>query len=72
MDLAQLLTQLEHEVGKSSEQIWGVSTSVVKVLDRLPSSFSADLWQTKVDTVYQHIFDSYYGEGRSVYTSVAT
>jgi hypothetical protein len=29
MDLAPLLTQLEHEVGKPSEQVWGVSTSVV-------------------------------------------
>ena len=48
-----------------------VRVTVREVLDRLPDSFSADMWQKKVDTVYQHIFDSYYGEGRSVYTSAA-
>jgi hypothetical protein len=27
--VTQLLTQLEYEVGKFSEQVWGISTSVV-------------------------------------------
>lgn len=32
-------------------------------LDRLPAVFTIDL--------YQHVCDSYFGEGRSVYTTAA-
>ncbi len=30
---------------------------------------SKDLYAKKCDTVYQHVYDSYYGGGRSVYAT---
>ncbi len=36
-------------------------------LERLPKTYMPDLYRAKCDVVYQHVFDSYYGEGQSVY-----
>ncbi len=36
-------------------------------LDELPEVFTKEIYAQKCNTVYQHIFESYYGEGRSVY-----
>lgn len=47
-----------------------VMLSIEYTLDGLPSSYSRDTYREKCDLVYQHIFDSYYGEGRSVYTRI--
>ncbi len=44
-----------------------VYTTVKTVLDELPRAYTPDLYQQKCDTVYQHVYDSYQGEGRSVY-----
>lgn len=41
---------------------------VQKVLDEgLPRSYTPEIYQQKCDELYQHIYDSYYGQGRSVY-----
>ena len=49
-----------------------VKISIEDVLDEgLPESFSPELFQQKVEAVYQHVFDSYYGDDRGVY-AVAT
>ena len=42
--------------------------TIEKVLDDdLPRSFSTDLYRKKCELVYQHIYDNYYGDGRSIY-----
>ena len=38
-------------------------------LDELPELFIQDLYNQKCNAVYQHLFENYYGEGRSVYAS---
>ena len=38
-----------------------------KVLDELPRVYTPELYQVKCDTIYAHVFDSYPGEGQSVY-----
>ena len=48
-----------------------VRVAVEEQLDRLPCVFTPAMWQAKVEKVYQHIYDSYYGEGRSVYSTAA-
>jgi type I restriction enzyme R subunit len=45
-----------------------VYTTVKTVLDKLPRAYSPELYQQKCDTAYQHVYDSYQGEGRSVYS----
>ena len=39
-----------------------------KALDKLPEAFTPELYQQKCDTIYQHVYDSYYGMGRSLYS----
>jgi type I restriction enzyme, R subunit len=46
-----------------------VYTTVKTLLDELPRSYTPELYQQKCDTVYQHIYDSYQGEGRSIYAA---
>ncbi|TWT74059.1 type I restriction endonuclease subunit R [Allorhodopirellula solitaria] len=46
-----------------------VYTTVKTVLDELPRVYTTELYDQKCDTVYQHIYDSYQGEGRSIYAS---
>lgn len=44
-----------------------VYTTVKTVLDELPRVYTPELYRKKCDTVYQHVFDSYQGEGKSIY-----
>ena len=47
-----------------------VKIGIEDVLDKgLPEGFSPELFQQKVEAVYQHVFDSYYGDGRGVYAA---
>jgi type I restriction enzyme R subunit len=39
--------------------------------DGLPRAYSPELYQHKVTAVFEHVFESYQGEGGSVYSSVA-
>ena len=45
--------------------------TIQTVLDKeLPRSYTPDIFKEKCDFVYQHVYDSYYGQGQSVYASV--
>jgi type I restriction enzyme R subunit len=44
-----------------------VQLQIVKTLDKLPESYDKPLYEEKCQLVYQHVYDSYYGAGRSVY-----
>jgi len=48
-----------------------VRVAVEETLDRLPEAFTRQLYAQKCDAVYQHVFDSYWDDGRSVYDRVA-
>jgi len=37
--------------------------------DGLPRAYSKDLYQTKCTAVFEHVYESYQGEGKSVYTT---
>lgn len=39
--------------------------------DGLPRAYSKDLYQTKCAAVFEHVYESYQGEGKSVYTANA-
>ena len=45
-----------------------VYTTVKTILDELPRAYTPELYQQKCDTVYQHVYDSYQGEGKGVYS----
>ncbi len=44
-----------------------VRLSIEEILDRLPRRYIPELYQHKCDVVYQHIYDSYFGQGQSIY-----
>ena len=46
-----------------------VYTTVKTILDKLPRAYTPELYEQKCDTVYQHVYDSYQGEGRSIYAN---
>ena len=46
-----------------------VYTTVKTVLDELPRAYTPELYEEKCDSVYQHVYDSYQGEGRSIYAA---
>lgn len=45
--------------------------AVLDELDRLPSAYTDEMYQTKSDLVYQHVYENYYGSGRSVYAEAS-
>lgn len=44
-----------------------VENTIKVILDQLPPAYSKDLYDTKCAMTYQHVYDNYYGAGRSVY-----
>ncbi len=48
-----------------------VRVAVEEKLDELPEAYDEDAYWAKVDAVYQHVYDSYYGQGRGIYAEAA-
>ena len=44
-----------------------VKITVETILDELPECYTKDVYNQKCEVVYQHIYESYYGEGNSIY-----
>ena len=45
-----------------------VQLTVDEILDELPKCYSQEVYHRKCAVVYQHIYESYYGAGKSIYT----
>ena len=68
-----LLNTLKHEKlvldwRKRQQSRAAVKLTIQRILDELPERYSPELYEKKCDAVYQHIYDSYFGDGKSVYT----
>lgn len=49
-----------------------VKVTIEEYLDRgLPEKYDQTLFSQKCEALYQHVYDSYYGQGRSIYEHVA-
>jgi len=48
-----------------------VRVAVEETLDRLPEKFTRQIYAQKCDAVYQHVFDSYWDDGHSVFETAA-
>ena len=44
-----------------------VLVTIKDVLDELPRAYTKELYEQKCDTVYQHFYEAYMGQGKSVY-----
>ncbi len=69
-----LLETLKHEKlvldwRKKQQSRADVKLAIQVILDEmLPECYSKELYERKCEAVYQHIYESYYGEGSSVYS----
>jgi type I restriction enzyme R subunit len=48
-----------------------VKVAIADILDRLPESYPTEVYQRKCEEVYQHVYESYSGPGRSIYNTAA-
>ena len=49
-----------------------VKVTIEQILDEtLPRAFTPSLFKSKSEAIFQHVYDSYYGAGKSVYTAAA-
>jgi type I restriction enzyme R subunit len=56
---------------KKQQSRANVRICIENILDRLPPIYTKEIYNQKCEYVYQHVYDSYYGEGRSVYRMAA-
>jgi len=47
-----------------------VRLCIEEMLENLPPIFTAEMYRQKCGLVYQHVYESYYGSGRSVYAPI--
>jgi type I restriction enzyme, R subunit len=47
-----------------------VQLLIQEILETLPDTYNNELYNKKCDLVYQHIYDSYYGDGKSIYQTI--
>lgn len=48
-----------------------VRLTIEEELDDLPGIYTKPVYDSKVSLIYQHVFDSYFGAGRSIYADAA-
>ncbi|GAG13972.1 unnamed protein product, partial [marine sediment metagenome] len=48
-----------------------VRLCIEETLDELPATYTKEIYVRKCDVVYQHVYDSYFGRGRSIYAEAA-
>ncbi len=48
-----------------------VQLAIEEALDRLPAAYTREVYKTKCETVYQHVYESYFGAGQSIYETAA-
>lgn len=44
-----------------------VKLAIEENLDRLPQTYTTELYERKCEAVYQHVYESYFGQGQSIY-----
>jgi type I restriction enzyme R subunit len=52
---------------KQARRRAAVRTTIIDVLEALPEVYTDDLFVEKCDRVYEHVYESYYGDGASKY-----
>ena len=49
-----------------------VRDAIASALDHgLPEAYTPELYEQKCDAVYRHVYESYFGQGRGVYSPAA-
>jgi type I restriction enzyme R subunit len=72
----QLLDTLKQEKlvldwRKRQQSRASVRLTIEETLDQLPETYSAETYEQKCEQIYQHVYESYQGQGKSIYNSAA-
>jgi type I restriction enzyme R subunit len=70
--LQEMIEQAEKLVldwRKRQQSRAAVKLAIEEELDRLPEAFTARLYEQKCASIYQHVYDSYFGRGKSIYAA---
>ena len=60
--------ETEEELSRIMRLPGQVRVTIEDIFDRgLPQAYTPGLYQKKCDAVYQHVYDSYFGAGKSIY-----
>jgi type I restriction enzyme R subunit len=54
---------------KTQQTRAGVRVAIEEELDKLPEAYTRELYTEKCNLVYEHVYESYWGEGQSIYVS---
>lgn len=65
----QLEKKLVIDWRKSQRARAAVRAAIKDALDVLPEAYTPEQYEKAVDAVYEHVFESYWGEGKSKYAS---
>ena len=52
---------------KKQQSRASVRLTIETVLDELPRVYTKELYKQKCDVVYQHVYDSYFGQNSSIF-----
>ena len=47
-----------------------VKVAIEEILEGLPTCYTTELYQQKVNVIYEHVYESYFGPGQSIYVKV--
>ncbi len=47
-----------------------VRLCIEEILEGLPPVFTTEIYRQKCGVIYQHVYESYYGSGKSVYSAI--
>jgi type I restriction enzyme R subunit len=56
---------------KKQQSRAAVEKIIEKISDELPGSYTKDIYERKCNLIYQHVYESYYAQGQSVYSTLA-
>lgn len=45
-----------------------VKVAIEEILDQLPPAYTQEIYQQKCEVIYQHVYESYFGADRSIYS----
>ncbi len=70
--LAKLKQLFDINWGQKSSARWQLRLTVEDVLDTgLPRAYTPELYQSKCSALFEHVYESYHGEGASIFTAAA-
>jgi type I restriction enzyme, R subunit len=67
-DWRKIGARLAQDWRKKQQAKADVQVTIEEVLEKLPLSYTQEVYSQLCTEVFQHVYESYFGQGKSVYT----